>query len=145
MIHDPHGILDDPTMHPALVLAVRATVCPVNFQITQGSRTQAEEDALVASGKSQTSHSRHVPTQNRSGFCSAVDFVALNPDGTANWNAGTPEAGVYHDIGMAIVAAGAAQRIKMQWGGQAVGAWTDGVVSTFHDWDHVQLDPSAYP
>jgi peptidoglycan L-alanyl-D-glutamate endopeptidase CwlK len=127
------------------VRAVRGAVCPTDFQITLGGRTQAEEDTLVAQGKSETSHSRHVAAQNKSGRVCAVDFVALNADGSANWNAGTPEAGAYHDIGTAIVGAGAALGIKVQWGGAAVGAWIDGEISHFHDYDHVQLDPSQYP
>ena len=35
--------------------------------------------------------------------------------------------------------------VKVQWGGADVGAWTDGVPSSFHDWGHFQLDPSEYP
>jgi peptidoglycan L-alanyl-D-glutamate endopeptidase CwlK len=144
---DPHGILDDPKMHPDLVRAVKAAWAnsPVPFQVTQGGRTQAQEDALVAEGKSETTHSRHVYEQNANGFCCAVDFVALNPDGSADWTVGDPNSGLYEQIGSRIVEAGAELGIQMQWGGAAVGAWVDGVASGFHDWDHVQLDPSAYP
>jgi hypothetical protein len=122
---DPHGILRDPKMHPDLVSALHATMCSVQFQLTTGGRTQAQEDSLVARHLSQTHKSRHVYEQNAGGLCCAVDWVCIDTS--------------------AIVAAGAKLGIKIQWGGAQIGAWTDGVVSHFHDWDHVQLDPSHYP
>jgi hypothetical protein len=142
---DPHGILRDPKMHPDLVSALHATMCSVQFQLTTGGRTQAQEDSLVARHLSQTHKSRHVYEQNAGGLCCAVDWVCIDTNGSANWNVGDPETGIYATVGNAIVAAGAKLGIKIQWGGAQIGAWTDGVVSHFHDWDHVQLDPSHYP
>lgn len=147
MIKDPHDLLADPKMHPDMVKVLRTAEpgLPVAIQITVGGRTQAQEDTLVAAGRSKTRRSRHVYEQNQGGLCCAVDFVVLKPDDSADWVVGDPETGVYAQAGKFVVGVAAGLGVRLQWGGAKVGAWTDGVVSGFHDYDHLQLDPSMYP
>jgi hypothetical protein len=84
----------------------------------------------------------------------AVDVAALE-NGVVSFAEGR-EALVFGQIATQVLAAAAALvatgsirsvagQPAIQWGGQPVGAWIDGVPSHFRDWGHFQLDPSAYP
>lgn len=137
---DPHNYLA--AVHPDLCKVVEAAAqTPQPFVVIYGLRSAAEEAALVASHHSQTMHSRHLA--NAQGFACAVDVAAL-VDGVVNFAKGH-EAEVFGQIASQIKDAAAALNIPIQWGGQAVGAWTPGVVSTFRDWDHFQLPWKEYP
>lgn len=145
---DPHNLLAD--VHPDLVkVAEAAAQTPQPFQIVYGIRTEAAEEAAVASGHSETLHSRHLaggglgPSTAYGGKACAFDFATL-VDGEISWTVADPLGGAYGVAAGQILAAAAALGIKVQWGGAAVGAWTDGQVSHFRDWGHVQLDPSVY-
>lgn len=129
-------------VHPDLVKVIRAALqTPQPFVVIYGLRSATEEAALVAAHKSQTMHSRHLA--NAQGFACAVDVAAL-VNGQPNFAAGR-EMEVFGQIAHQVKDAASALNIQIQWGGQAVGAWIPGVVSTFLDWDHFQLSWSVYP
>lgn len=125
---DPHSMLAE--VHPDLVkvLLRAATSTVVPFQIIHGLRAVAEEEAACASGHSTTMHSRHLP--NKDGVACAVDVVAL-PDGAVSW---APIE--YQPIASAILDAGHALGIPIEWGGN----WT-----TLKDFGHFQLPWAVYP
>lgn len=114
---------------------------PQAFVVDYGLRTLQAEAAAVASGHSQTMHSRHLPDARFGNLAMAVDVIAATGDPFAAGH----EAEVFGLIAAQVLAAAAALNVKLQWGGQPVGAWIDGAPSHFRDWGHFQLDPSAYP
>lgn len=142
-------------VHPDLVAVMRAAAqAPQGFIVDYGIRTIQAEEAAVASGHSQTMHSRHLPDANFGGLAMACDVIATGSDPFAVGR----EADVFGQINEQIMAAaitlansGQIRQIPgtpapaVQWGGALVGAWTDGKPSGFHDWSHFQLDRSAYP
>ena len=105
------------------ILARARELSGINFQITDGLRTTAEQAELVARGASQTMNSRHLTGM-------AADVVVLNPDGSANWS---PEA--YTELAnYAKQAAGELGYGNMlEWGGD----WR-----SFFDGPHFQLNDS---
>jgi peptidoglycan L-alanyl-D-glutamate endopeptidase CwlK len=133
-------------VHPDLVKVMRAALqIPQAFIITYGVRTIAAEKIAVATGHSQTMHSRHLPQVGQHGYACAVDVDdAVNGHADPMFARGCEEA-VFGAIAKQILDAAHGLNTAVQWGGQEVGAWTDGVVSHFRDWGHFQLDPSAYP
>lgn len=137
-------------VHPDLVKVMRATAqTPQPFEIVYGIRTLAAEEQAVASGHSQTLHSRHLPQKqyadiaNPDGLSCAVDVAALI-GGQVSFAPGH-EAQVFGAIASQAKAAALSLGVKIQWGGDPIGAWVDGQVSHFRDWGHFQLDPSVYP
>lgn len=115
------------TVKPALqkVVHYAAEICPVPFAIVSGNRTQKEQDALFAQGRTKkgsivtwTRKSKHIGG-------GAIDFAALK-NGKIDW----------HDLKPYPVIAkyfkGAARRLKtpIEWGGD----W-----KRTPDWGHVQL------
>ena len=140
---DPHNLLA--CVHPDLVKVLHAAAqAPQPFQVTYGLRTQEAEDAAVAAGKSETKHSRHLACARYDGTAMAIDFACVTSEGLT-WKVSDDSGGVYHTAANQIMAAAESLGVKIQWGGQQIGAWVDGQVSHFRDWDHIQLDPSAYP
>lgn len=136
---DPHGLLLK--CHPDLLrLAYTAYHKIQGWQVDYGLRTIQAEEQAVATGHSETLHSRHLPDAHFNGDAMAFDFFVIGANGQPDWTV----PGRYPEIGNAILAVAAKLGIKAQWGGELVGAWTDGVVSHFRDWGHIQLDPSAY-
>ena len=132
-------------VHPDLVRVIEAAAqAPQPFQVIYGIRTVAAEAAAVASGHSQTMHSRHLPDPHYGGVAMAVDIACLT-NGAVDWTVADAGGGIYGDAADQILDAAEALKIKVQWGGSTVGAWVDGQVSHFRDWGHFQLDPSAYP
>lgn len=141
---DPHNLLAD--VHPDLVRVVRAAAqTPVPFQIDYGIRTAAEEAAAVASGHSQTLHSRHLPQAGEHGLSCAVDFFVIGANGAPDWTIGDATGGLYGKVAQQIQHAADMLNIPIEWGGASVGAWVPGVVSTYRDWGHVQLEWAQYP
>lgn len=137
-------------VHPDLARVLRAAPqTPQPFILVYGIRSLAAEAQSVASGHSHTMRSRHLPDSHYAteadpdGVACAVDVAALI-DGKVDFAEGREEA-VFGQIADQITGAAVALGIPIQWGGQAVGAWTPGVVSHFRDWDHFQLPWSAYP
>ena len=116
------------TVKPELqkIVHYAAEICPVPFAIVSGNRTQAQQNALFAQGRTKpgiivtwTKHSRHIGGN-------AVDFAVLKPNGKIDWNDLKP----YPVI--AKYFKGAARRLKtpIVWGGD----W-----KATPDWGHVQL------
>lgn len=139
---DPHGKLNG--VHPDLVKVILgASQSPQEFQVVYGLRSLVEEEQAVATHHSLTLHSRHLAQASEDGYACAVDVAAVI-NGQLSWAPGR-ESDVFGQIADQIQAASDAFGIDLQWGGDPVGAWADGVVSTFRDWGHFQLDPKSYP
>lgn len=112
-------------VHPDLVRVVNEAIkiTPIDFGITCGTRTLAQQRVLVATGKSQTMNSRHLTGH-------AVDVVAMI-DGKASW-----EMKDYKTIALAFKRAAKSIGIPIKWGGE----W-----SGFPDGPHFELDRAKYP
>jgi len=125
-------------VHPDLAKVIRASVqAPQPFLVVYGIRTEAAEQAAVATGHSHTMHSRHLPQSHENMLSCAVDVAALI-GGQVSFAQGH-EAEVFGRIAAQVKAAAAALNIPIQWGGDAIGAWVPGVVSHFRDYGHFQL------
>ncbi len=107
------------------VVKYAAEICPIPFEIVSGNRTQAQQNALFAQGRTRpgiivtwTTKSKHIGGN-------AIDYAALK-NGKIDW----------HDLKPYPVIAkhfkGAARRLKtpIVWGGD----WKD-----TPDWGHIQL------
>jgi peptidoglycan L-alanyl-D-glutamate endopeptidase CwlK len=141
---DPHNLLAQ--VHGDLVkVANAAAQTPVAFQVVYGIRSFAAEEAAVVSGHSQTLHSRHLPQAHENDLSCAFDFCVLDAEGNLDWTVATAQGGAFGEVAKQLQAAADELGIQIEWGGAAVGAWTPGVVSTFHDWGHVQLPWAQYP
>ncbi len=102
----------DPDLQKVVEEAIKIT--EVDFGVTCGMRTVAEQEELVAKGASQTMKSKHLEGR-------AVDLVAyLGP--RISW-----ELNLYDDIANAIAIAAAKVNIPIKWGA----AWTVGDISTY--------------
>lgn len=141
---DPHNELAQ--VHPDLVsVMTQAAQTPQAFQIVCGIRTPEEQAAALASGNSRTKNSRHLPCERYGGVSMAIDFACLDAAGKIDWTIADDDGGIYGTAALQILAAAEDLGIPIQWGGQKIGAWTDGKPSTFRDWGHVQLSASHYP
>ncbi len=139
---DPHSLLA--MVHPDLVKVIEAaSQTPQPFQVIYGIRTLAAEAQAVASGHSQTMHSRHLPDPHYDNLAMAVDIGVFDNGVYVGDGPNVPV--MYGQAAKQILEAAKSLGIDVQWGGQPVGAWIDGVVSHFRDWGHFQLDPSKYP
>lgn len=140
-------------VHPDLCAVIRAaSQAPQGFIVSYGIRTLEAQAEAVAAGNSQTMRSRHLPNPKFGNLAMAVDVIATPGDPFAKGH----EEAVFGQIAaqieaaaVALAAIGGIRKIAdgspaLQWGGQSVGAWRDGVVSHFRDWGHFQLDPSVY-
>lgn len=131
-------------VHSDLCAVMRtAAQTPQPFIVDYGLRTVQAEAKAVATGHSQTMHSRHLPDAHYGGKAMAVDVAAV-VDGAVSFAVGH-EAEVFGQIAVQVLAAAKTLGIDVQWGGSPIGAWTDGIVSHFRDWGHFQLDPKEYP
>lgn len=112
-------------VHPDLVkVATRAlALSTVDFGVTQGLRTKAEQQAFVDAGKSLTMNSRHLTGK-------AIDVVAYR-DGAVSW--AQP---LYLEIAAAFESASEELGVPIVWGG---------VWATIKDSDHFELDRGRYP
>jgi len=103
-------------VHPDMVATVKRAIelTKVDFGVTCGVRTVAEQKALVASGASQTMNSRHL--RQGDGYSHAVDLVAyVGP--RISW-----ELNLYDDIADAMKAAAKEVGLAIEWGA----AWSEG-------------------
>lgn len=131
-----------PHVHPDLVKVLRAAAQnPQPFLVVYGLRTLTAEQEAVSTGHSQTLHSRHLP--NAEGLACAVDVAALIA-GKVSFAPGH-EAIIFGGIASQMKAAALSLSVPIQWGGDPIGAWIPGVVSTFRDWGHFQLPWKEYP
>lgn len=112
-------------VHPDLVAVVKLAIkrTPVDFVVTQGVRTMAEQRRLKAIGASRTLRSRHLTGH-------AVDVAAL--DGKEiRWD--WP---LYARIAQAFKAAADELDVPIVWGGD----WR-----SFKDGPHFELSREVYP
>lgn len=129
-------------VHPDLVAVLRATSqSPQPFLVDYGLRQFSTEQECLASGHSETLHSRHLSSAD--GLCRAVDVAALTA-GAVDWAAGR-ESTVYGQIATQVLSAAKALGVDVDWGGAPIGAWKPGEVSHFRDWGHFQLSWENYP
>lgn len=97
------------------VVKYAITVTKIDFGVTCGVRTVAEQEALVASGASTTMNSKHLTGE-------AVDLVAyIGP--RISW-----AINLYDDIGEAMVKAARKHSIGLRWGA----AWH---IADIREWD----------
>lgn len=128
-------------VHPDLAKVMRATSQGTPFEVCYGLRTLAAEKAAVASGHSQTLHSRHLA--NKQGVACAVDVVWIDTAGKLDWAAGH-EGKIFGAIATNVLIAAKACSVHVEWGG----TWredTNVLPGHFHDWGHFQLPWALYP
>lgn len=115
-------------VHPDLISVCEKAIelsedFEIDFILTDGCRTLAEQVEFVKTGKSKTMHSRHL-----GGF--AVDYVALvNGRVTYDLAAMARVAECFKRAALKL-------RIPIEWGGD----W-----KTFKDTPHIQLSKEQYP
>jgi peptidoglycan LD-endopeptidase CwlK len=130
------------------VMALGLKCSPVDFAIIHGLRTEAEEAAYVAEGKSQTMNSRHLTGH-------AVDVEAVM-HGIGSW-----QDTLYPKIGDAVRQASIELGIPVTWGGcwkpldqitECAAALAEYVShrkaageTPFMDLGHFELSRTAYP
>lgn len=115
-------------VHPDLVAVVKraAELSPQRFMVVEGIRTVARQQQLVATGKSKTMNSRHIPAKN--GFGHAVDLVIVS-GGVAQWGRGG-------EVAKWMKQAASDLGTPIEWGGDWTGSW---------DKPHFQLPWKSYP
>jgi peptidoglycan L-alanyl-D-glutamate endopeptidase CwlK len=109
-------------VHPDMVAVVERAIeiTDVDFGVTQGVRTLAQQKEYVRIGKSQTMNSKHLPQSD--GYSHAVDVVAY-VDGDVAW-----ELNLYDNIADAFKQAAEEQGVSVKWGA----AWN---VTDITKWD----------
>jgi peptidoglycan L-alanyl-D-glutamate endopeptidase CwlK len=108
-------------VHPDLSAVVHRAIelTKVDFGVTQGVRTLAQQEANVAAGKSQTMKSKHLIQDD--GYSHAVDVVAyVGPD--VSW-----ELNLYDDICDAFAKAAREMEVPIKWGA----AWSEGDIRSY--------------
>ena len=103
-------------VHPNMVAVVERAIelTKVDFGVTYGVRSLAEQEKLVASGRSQTMNSKHL--KQKDGYSHAVDVVAYDGSDVV-W-----EINVYDDICDAFKQAAIEKGVAIKWGA----AWSEG-------------------
>lgn len=118
-------------VHPDLsaVVTRAAELAPQRFMVVEGIRTLARQKELVATGKSKTMNSRHIPAKNGVGH--AVDIAPVK-NGKIDWN----DLAAFRDMAKAMKQASRDLGIPIEWGGDWAGSW---------DKPHFQLPWKQYP
>ena len=108
-------------VHPDMVAVVERAIelTKVDFGVTYGVRSLAEQEILVASGRSQTMKSKHLIQD--SGYSHAVDVVAYDGSDVV-W-----EINVYDDICDAFKQAAIEKGVAVKWGA----AWSEGDIRSY--------------
>ena len=108
-------------VHPDMVAVVERAIelTDVDFGVTYGVRTLAEQKKLVASGRSQTMKSKHLIQD--SGYSHAVDVVAYDGKDVV-W-----EINVYDNIFDAFKQAAIEKGVAVKWGA----AWSEGDIRSY--------------
>jgi peptidoglycan L-alanyl-D-glutamate endopeptidase CwlK len=108
-------------VHPDLVAVVKRAIelTDVDFGVTYGVRTLAEQKELVAQGRSQTMKSKHLIQGD--GYSHAVDLVAYFGS-DVSW-----ELNVYDNIADAMAEAANEVGIPLKWGA----AWSVGDITSY--------------
>jgi peptidoglycan L-alanyl-D-glutamate endopeptidase CwlK len=109
-------------VHPDMVATVKRAIelTKVDFGISCGLRTVEEQKRLVATGRSQTMNSKHIPQSDE--YSHAVDCLAY-VDGDVVW-----EINVYDDICDAMAAAAKETGASVKWGA----AWSEGDIRAYN-------------
>ena len=108
-------------VHPDMVAVVERAIelTKVDFGVTYGVRSLAEQEKLVASGRSQTMKSKHLIQD--SGYSHAVDVVAYDGSDVV-W-----EINVYDNICDAFKKAAEEKGVAIKWGA----AWSEGDIRSY--------------
>ena len=108
-------------VHPDMVAVVERAIelTDVDFGVTYGVRTLAEQKKLVASGRSQTMKSKHLKQDD--GYSHAVDVVAYDGKDVV-W-----EINVYDNICDAFKQAAIEKGVSIKWGA----AWSEGDIRSY--------------
>tara|TARA_Y100001980_G_C14282122_1_gene116218 strand:- start:17 stop:484 length:468 start_codon:yes stop_codon:yes gene_type:complete len=108
-------------VHPDMIAVVERAIelTKVDFGVTYGVRSLAEQERLVASGRSQTMKSKHLIQD--SGYSHAVDVVAYDGSDVV-W-----EINVYDDICDAFKQAAEEKGVAVKWGA----AWSEGDIRSY--------------
>ena len=108
-------------VHPDMVATVKRAIelTSVDFGVTYGVRTLAEQEKLYASGRSQTMKSKHLIQED--GYSHAVDLVAYDGSDVI-W-----EINVYDNIADAMAAAAMEIGCAIKWGA----AWSVGNIARY--------------
>ena len=108
-------------VHPDMVAVIERAIelTDVDFGVTYGVRTLAEQKKLVASGRSQTMKSKHLIQD--SGYSHAVDVVAYDGKDVV-W-----EINVYDNICDAFKQAAIEKGVSIKWGA----AWSEGDIRSY--------------
>ena len=108
-------------VHPAMADTVKIAIkrTKIDFGVTCGLRTVQEQERLVASGRSQTMNSKHIPQSD--GMSHAVDLVAYDGPSPV-W-----ELNMYDDICDAMAEAAREVGCKIKWGA----AWSEGSITDY--------------
>lgn len=111
-------------LHPDLLKVFNAAIVnpPLDFGITDGKRTLAQQKKYVTEGKSKTLKSRHLTGK-------AVDIMAY-VNGKGTW--AVP---AYVTLAKHILKVAKAQKVPLVWGGD----W-----KSFRDYVHFELDKTKY-
>ena len=108
-------------VHPDMVSVVKRAIelTDVDFGVTYGVRTLAEQEELYNSGRSQTMKSKHLIQDD--GYSHAVDLVAYFGS-NVSW-----ELNVYDNICDAMAAAARQIGCAIKWGA----AWSEGDIRSY--------------
>ena len=108
-------------VHPDMVATVKRAIelTTVDFGVTYGVRTLAEQERLYKSGRSQTMKSKHLIQGD--GYSHAVDLVAYDGSDVV-W-----EINVYDNIADAMAQAANEVGCKIKWGA----AWSVGNIAAY--------------
>jgi len=112
-----------PDLRKVFDRAIQVTV--VDYVVTDGLRTLAEQKVLYRKGKSKTLRSRHLTGH-------AVDIAAYNSKGDIDWN----DWDLYVSIANTVKSVGTEMGVPIEWGGD----WTSII-----DGPHFQLPWKEYP
>ena len=110
-------------VHPDMVAVVKRAIelTDVDFGVTYGVRTLAEQEELYNSGRSQTMKSKHLIQDD--GYSHAVDLVAYFGS-NVSW-----ELNVYDNICDAMAQAAEELEVPIKWGA----AWSEGDIRYYND------------
>lgn len=127
-------------VHPDLVRVVKRAIkiTPIDFTVTCGIRSLAEQKMLVAKGASKTMRSRHLPGKTN-GLSHAIDLAPLL-EGKLRWD--WP---LFHKMAPAMFTAAREEGVTIEWGGNWKTSYTAALSKTFADGPHFQLPWNKYP
>lgn len=116
--------INNPKVHPKIKLLMLEAIktSPIDFTIIETVRTIEQQRINIAKGVSKTIKSRHIPSNNKSGYCEAID-IAPYP---INWK----NIKRFILLSQHIKATANKLGIKIEYGGD----W-----KTFKDYPHYQI------